>query len=480
MMSRFERFVSVVVSLFILSVVSTMLFAQEVCPAQSYLARICRNGVCEPEHENQSNCPEDCADRNREVLSYYTQGVRCPPGMIHEPHTISEARTFVSEIVARGHRVKAAGTGHSATDIICPDHNSEVIRSSHLKGIGEIESFGGFDATVEVESGVTIGELQRYLSARAYGLGAGATGYGGISVAGAVATGAHGSSLAEHATLSSYVVAMDVINAEGELVRYSVNTTGRTTPNLWKALKTNLGLLGFVARLRLRVQPDYHMNMVVSYFNESEILSSDTGIADAVNDCRYAYLVWFPGQDMFQLLCGHKTLADVDGEEGQVVQNRLLAPYLSPRNRLSVITGQQRAVCQHNHKCTISEALLDIYQTNSPLVIANSSRVDAPVIFNSTNLTGYHHDMVTISKELFQYNNPAFSQIEYEGSVLYSEIQNIARYLNRIYERDNICQSFGTIMRFDVADDSLLMSANHAARGARRVSGWFIWSLWSF
>src|SRR5690606_9678568 len=97
--------------------------------------------------------------------------------------------------------------------------------------------------TVEFEAGVRFFELQENLAAQGYSFGLGATGYGGITIAGGVATGAHGSSLLTSSTISSYVVGMDVVGADGNLTTYTEGTTGVSDPNLWKALKTNMGLL---------------------------------------------------------------------------------------------------------------------------------------------------------------------------------------------------------------------------------------------
>ena len=141
--------------------------AQTFCPGSSYLATSCRDGVCRTDAgENALNCPEDCADKSTQVLSYYAQGTACPPSTIHEPVSVSELQDTIRTIVSSGSKVKPAGTSHSATDMICADNNGEIVRSKNLTNIGPVEPFEAYPMTVEVESGVKFQHLQEYLAER--------------------------------------------------------------------------------------------------------------------------------------------------------------------------------------------------------------------------------------------------------------------------------------------------------------------------
>ncbi len=438
--------------------------SQDFCPALSYLATSCRDGVCRADAgENADNCPEDCADKSTQVLAYYTQGAACPPTNIYEPQSVSELQDAVRTIVSNGRRIKPAGTSHSATDIICGDSNSDVIRSKYLTHIGPVEPFETYTHTVEFESGVEFQDLQEHLAALGYSHGLATTGYGGISLGGAVATGAHGSSLLGSSTISSYIIGMDVVGPDGDITTFTKNTTGQSDPDLWKALKTNLGLLGFVARLRVGLEPQFNMRSEVRYVDEDSFVNSPTGVADAVADCDYVFLTWFPGQDTVQYLCGVRTEDPVDSP---FAQNRLFTPEISDIERDLAIVGLQLAMCDDNLKCSTESGRINTYMNAPPLVITDSAAPTANVVSRHSTLTGPAHRMITLQKEVFAAATPAFSQLEYEGAMPMSQIQNAVQYLKGIYDRDGVCQHLiGTIMRFDVADGDLLMSGNHARSG---------------
>ncbi|GAB3287230.1 FAD-binding protein [Parahaliea aestuarii] len=433
------------------------------CPALSTLASSCRNNDCDAElGENAQNCPEDCADPGSQLMAYYAQGMTCAPAPIYEPLSIAELQDDIRAVVSSGLKVKPAGTSHSATSIICGDNDAAVVRSNHLTHIGPVEAFESYSHTVNVEAGVEINDLQEHLAAQGFSHGFGATGFGGISVGGAIATGAHGSSLQSSATISSAVVALDVVGPDGQLTTYSEGTTGVSDPNLWSALKTNLGLLGYVARARLKLEPQFNVAMEVRYVDETTFVANG-GVAAAVAGCDYVFLTWFPGQDEVQLLCGARTDNPVDSP---YAQNQLFTPNLSGLETTFAVPGLQAGMCNKGLQCTVEGTRLSLYRDQPPLVVTQGPEPLSPVVSRHTVLTGPSHRMITLQPEKFLDNQPSFSQLEYEGALPFSQIQAAVQYLDSIYNRDDICQPLiGTIMRFDTADDGLLISSNHARNG---------------
>jgi len=436
--------------------------AAQACPAVSTLASSCRNGLCEGAlGEDVNSCPEDCADASSQLKAYYTQAITCPPTAIFEPESVQELQDKVREVVSSGRKVKPAGTSHSATDVICADHLGDVIRTKNLRDIGPVEAFEGHAQTVEFEAGVHFNELQEHLHSLGYSFGLASTGYGGISLGGAVATGAHGSSLLGHSTISSYILSMDVVGADGNLTTYSAGTTGVTDPDQWRALKTNLGLLGIVVRLRLALEPQFNLHTEVRYQNEADFVA-DGGVAATVAGCDYVFLTWFPGQNIVQYICGTRdAVASVEPN----AQNRLFTPEIGPLEEAFAIPTLQLGMCAPATECFVEQQRVQIYQSQPPLVVTDSPATNANVVSRHTELTGYSHRMITLQPEVFL-EQPSLSQLEYEGAMPMSQIQAAVQYLNSIYNRDGICQPLiGTIMRFDVADNGTLLAGNHARAG---------------
>jgi len=434
----------------------------EVCPALSVLASSCRNDLCEAAlGEDANTCPEDCADRSTQLTAYYTQAITCPPTTLFEPESIQELQDAVRSIVSSGRKVKPAGTSHSATDVICADDLGDVVRTKRLRDIGPVEPFEGHATTVEFESGVHFNELQEHLHALGYSFGLASTGYGGISIGGAIATGAHGSSLLGYSTLSSYVIGLDVVGPDGELTTYTEGTTGVTDPDQWRALKANLGLLGIVVRVRLRLEPQFNLRVEVRYQNES-VFVAPGGVESTIAGCDYVFLTWFPGQNLVQYLCGNR---DTTSPVEPNAQNRLFTPDISALEETFAIPTLQFGMCVPSTECFIEQQRVQIYQAQPPLVVTDGPGVDANVVSRHSELTGYAHRMITLQPEVFL-EQPSLSQLEYEGAMPLHQIQSAVQYLHSLYDRDGVCQPLiGTIMRFDVADDGTLLAGNHARAG---------------
>ena len=432
------------------------------CPAISITALTCRDGHCD-DNENPTNCPEDCADRSSQLMGYYTQGIVCPVTTIYEPTSLRELRKNVRGIVSSGRKIKPAGSSHSATDIICPDTNSDVIRTTNMT---KIRGMGGFEdawKAVHFEAGATFIQLQEWLAAKNFTMGLSTPGYGGITLGGAIATGAHGSSLLDHSTISSQVLSLEVVQPNGDLALYTRGTTGVDDPDLWQALLTNMGLLGVVARIRIEVYRQYNIEVEVKTVSEDTFVNTDNGVADAVADCDYVFLTWFPGQDEVRYLCGNKTAEAVDSE---FAVNQLFTPEIDALGEAFAIPALQFAMCNNSTLgCFIEEQRVNTYQDSPPLVITEDATPNSPVVSRHNSLIGLSHRMVTLHPDRFA-RQPALSQLEYEGAMPMSEIQGAVKYLKSIYDRDGVCQPLiGTIMRFDRADDNTLIAGNSVRAG---------------
>ena len=103
--------------------------------------------------------------------------------------------------------------------------------------------------TVSVTGGTRYGVLAAELQAHGYALhNTGSLPH--ISVAGATATGTHGSG-DRNGILSTAVSAVELVKADGSLV-----TVDRSNPDL-KALAVGLGAFGVITRVVLDIQPTY-------------------------------------------------------------------------------------------------------------------------------------------------------------------------------------------------------------------------------
>ena len=160
---------------------------------------------------------------------------------IHHPASVAE----VQQLVAQHSRVKALGTRHSF-NTIADSSGGALISLSELPPEIEVDTSA---MTVSVTGGTRYGVLAAQLQSQGYALhNTGSLPH--ISVAGATATGTHGSG-DRNKILSTAVAAVDLVTSDGTLV-----TIDRTNPDL-KALAVGLGAFGVITRLVLEIQPTY-------------------------------------------------------------------------------------------------------------------------------------------------------------------------------------------------------------------------------
>ncbi len=161
--------------------------------------------------------------------------------LVHEPRSLEG----VQEIVRSAASLRALGSRHSFNDIA--DTTGDHISLAKLPPTIEIDRVR---ETVTLDGGSRYGDLCGALDAAGAGLHNLAS-LPHISVAGACATGTHGSGDGL-GNLSTAVVAMDVVRADGEIVSIS-----RDDADGLAGAVVSLGALGIVTRLTLRTEPSF-------------------------------------------------------------------------------------------------------------------------------------------------------------------------------------------------------------------------------
>ena len=170
---------------------------------------------------------------------------------IHFPKTISE----VQEIVKKCKTLKVLGSRCTFNEIA--DSKESLIS---LRELNKVISLDRVKNTVTIQGGMTYGELCQYLYENGYALHNMAS-LPHISVAGACATGTHGSGV-NNRGLGTAISAIEFINAKGEIVDLSRDQDGE----LFKGAIVTLGGLGVVTKVTLDLEPTFDMRQVV-YLN---------------------------------------------------------------------------------------------------------------------------------------------------------------------------------------------------------------------
>jgi alditol oxidase len=191
---------------------------------------------------------------------------------VHHPTSVAQ----VQELVAGLSRVRALGTRHSFSPVADYPGGALIALSGLAAGI----TVDAAARTVSVSASTRYGELAAALHAGGYAL-ANMGSLPHISVAGAIATGTHGSGDG-NGILATSVAALDIVRADGSLATVDRCSKGRDPgtveercgPALGRrlvpppdsalsALAVGLGMFGVVVRLVLDVEPTYRVRQDV-------------------------------------------------------------------------------------------------------------------------------------------------------------------------------------------------------------------------
>jgi len=166
----------------------------------------------------------------------------------HRPASLAE----LQRVVAGSERVRALGTGHSFNRIAdCPGDLVSVA------GLPKVIQIDAGQATVTVSAGLRYGEIAGGLDEAGWALrNLGSLPH--ISIAGACATGTHGSGDA-NGNLATAVSALQMVTAGGELVTLSRQRDG----DLFAGVVIALGALGIVTSLTLDLVPAFSIRQYV-------------------------------------------------------------------------------------------------------------------------------------------------------------------------------------------------------------------------
>ncbi|KAI5788948.1 D-arabinono-1,4-lactone oxidase-domain-containing protein [Peziza echinospora] len=217
------------------------------------------------------------------------------PELYLQPSTLPEIQQIVNFARTLRKKIITVGSGHSPSDITTAPATQSIGGSAggkadvwlvNLDNFNKVISRDDSTLRITVEAGIRIHQLIKELDAIGWGM----PNLGSIteqSLAGAIATGTHGSSL-RHGLLSENVVGLTIVLADGK----AYETTKYQNPQLYEAALVGLGGLGIVTHIIFQAVPAYNLTWV------QEIATIDTMLqrwqAGLWTDKEYARVWWFP------------------------------------------------------------------------------------------------------------------------------------------------------------------------------------------
>ena len=219
----------------------------------------------------------------------WSGSVSCTPQTLSMPASERELIDLIKQTAA-GSAVRVAGSGHSFVPLCTT--NGLLITLDGLQGVISIDQ-GTLRATVW--AGSKIHQLGAPLAAAGLVM----ENMGDIdrqSIAGAIATGTHGTGRTL-GNISTQIVALRLVTATGDVL----DCSEEVEPHLFKATQVSLGALGVITRVTLRLLPAYRLHERTWVASFDECMANLAALIDAN---RHFEFFWSPSEDA----CALKTL----------------------------------------------------------------------------------------------------------------------------------------------------------------------------
>jgi xylitol oxidase len=200
---------------------------------------------------------------------------------IHEPESIDAVR----QIVEGSRRIHALGRGHSFSRIA--DTADDLVL---LDGLPKTLKVDSVNSTVRVTSGMTYTELAEGLHRAGFAV-ANTASIPDISIAGACATGTHGSG-DDQRVLAASVAAIQFVVADGNLVELQRDIDRDHFPGS----VVTLGALGIVTQLTLDIEPAYQMSQQVHLGVPLQVLEDRLDDVFSAGYSVSAFTTWDSGE----------------------------------------------------------------------------------------------------------------------------------------------------------------------------------------
>lgn len=203
------------------------------------------------------------------------------PRHVAAPKTEAELADLVRSARVRGQKLRVVGSGHSWAPLAaCPDGMVQLV---DMEGEPTLD---GQRRVVDAPAGMTLHTLCEWLAVRGFALPILGT-IDRQSLAGALSTGTHGSSL-RHGCLAEGLVSVRLVDGRGEVLDLD-----EADPML-PAARVSLGALGIFTRVRLRVEPAFRL---VERCEPLPFAAARDRVQDFAREHEYPKLWWLPHTD---------------------------------------------------------------------------------------------------------------------------------------------------------------------------------------
>ncbi|KAK4219087.1 D-arabinono-1,4-lactone oxidase-domain-containing protein [Rhypophila decipiens] len=203
------------------------------------------------------------------------------PELYIQPQSLAEVEKAINLARRCRRRISTVGCGHSPSDITCT--SSWLI---NLDNFNKVLAIDTRSCIVVMQAGIRIYQLTKTLDE--FGLALPSLGsINEQSIAGAISTGTHGSSL-QHGLVSESVVALKITLADGSTRACSPDEN----PDLFRASLLSLGAIGIITEVTLKVVPAFAMAWEQTIDKDTRIF--EQWEKDLWSQSEFVRVWWFP------------------------------------------------------------------------------------------------------------------------------------------------------------------------------------------
>lgn len=225
------------------------------------------------------------------------------------PKTEEELVKVVAKAVRNKQKVRVVSwLGHSLTKLSCVGNQGLIIST---KNYNKVISINKAAMTITVQAGAMMSDVMEEAAKNGFTLPA-MINWNGVSAAGVISTGAHGSGLVGKGSgVYEYVVGMRIVVPASPLLGHARVITLKECDEDLKAAKISLGMLGVISEITFSLQPMYKRS-VSSFLKGDEELENEA--ESFLRDVDFGDIYWITshGKALFRNMT--KVSIDVPGD----------------------------------------------------------------------------------------------------------------------------------------------------------------------
>jgi L-gulonolactone oxidase len=172
---------------------------------------------------------------------------------------LKEIKEIVEIANSKNEKVKIVGIGHSPNDMGC-------ITDGHMISLEKFNKVISLkDKRIKVESGITLEDLNTFLIMKKLNLSV-IPSVSDLTIGGIISTATHATGV-NYGNLSSYVVEIELLTANGEVLTMS----DEENKEIFKAALCGVGTLGILLTATIQCEEEFNLKLNKKIMNFSEL-----------------------------------------------------------------------------------------------------------------------------------------------------------------------------------------------------------------